>query len=103
MAETEISEKVILETVGRHATPPREVNPDDKIAALEIDSLSVVEIVIELEDELGIEIPFNAHSHNLDENSTVRDLVDHIIRMVNSPPPEPAEAEGDAGSEPSDG
>ena len=103
MAETEISEKVILETVGRHATPPREVKPDDKIAALEIDSLSVVEIVIELEDELGIEIPFNAHSHDLDEDSTVRDLVDHIIKMVNSPPPEPAKPEGDGEPEPSAG
>lgn len=68
---------VIQEVSG---VPAAEVTPEKSIVDdLDVDSLSMVEIGIALEDRLGVQIA----EDRLREISTINDLVDHIEHSLN--------------------
>ena len=69
----------MLEIIAEHAVgltvaPTRET----PIADLGIDSFSVVEIVYEVEEKLGVEVPFNANENPFGDMKTVGDLIDAV-------------------------
>ena len=60
---------------------PEVLRPDADLAALDIDSLSMIEILFEVEDEFRITIPSEPASWR-DQILTVGDLVDYVDRLV---------------------
>ena len=64
--------------VGLTSEPTRET----PIADLGIDSFSVVEIVYDVEDKLGMEIPFNANENPFGDMKTVGDLIDAVKALA---------------------
>lgn len=64
--------------VGLTSDPTRET----LITDLGIDSFSIVEIIYEVEEKLGIEVPFNANENPLGNMKTVGDLVDAVKKLA---------------------
>lgn len=64
--------------VGLTADPTR----DTLITDLGIDSFAVVEIIYEIEEKLGLEIPFNANENPLEGKKTVGDLIDVVKQLA---------------------
>lgn len=64
--------------VGLAGEPTR----DTPIADLGIDSFAVVEIIYEVEEKLGIEVPFNANENPLGNMKTVGDLIDAVKKLA---------------------
>lgn len=72
--EATLLEIIKEQAVGLTADPTRET----PIADLGIDSFAVVEIIYEVEEKLGIEVPFNANENPLGDMKTVGDLIDAV-------------------------
>ena len=77
-------EKPLLEIIKEHAVgltepPTRET----AIADLGIDSFSIVEIIYEVEEKLGVDVPFNANENPFGDMSTVGDLIDALQELIN--------------------
>lgn len=64
--------------IGLTSDPTRET----PIADLGIDSFSIVEIIYEVEEKLGIEVPFNANENPLGDMKTVGDLIDAVKKLA---------------------
>jgi len=64
--------------IGLTADPTR----DTPIGDLGIDSFSIVEIIYEVEEKLGIEVPFNANDNALAGMKTVGDLIDAVKKLA---------------------
>ena len=80
MSEMEAS---LLEIIKEHAVGlTGELNRDTPIADLGIDSFSVVEIIYEVEEKLGVEVPFNANENPFGEMSSVGDLIDALNKLI---------------------
>ncbi|MEL6360708.1 MAG: acyl carrier protein [Pseudomonadota bacterium] len=76
-------EPTLLDIIKDHAVglteaPTRETDIND----LGIDSFAVVEIIYEVEEKLGIEVPFNANENPLGDMKTVGDLIDGVKGLV---------------------
>jgi acyl carrier protein len=73
----------LLEIIKGHAIgltgDPTRATP---IADLGIDSFSIVEIIYEVEEKLGIEVPFNANENPLGAMKTVGDLIDAVKKLA---------------------
>lgn len=80
MAETE---QQLLDIIQEHAVgltePPTRATP---IADLGIDSFSIVEIVYEVEEKLGVEVPFNANENPFGDMTNVGDLIDALNALM---------------------
>lgn len=80
MAETE---QQLLDIIKDHAVgltePPTRETP---IADLGIDSFSIVEIIYEVEEKLGVEVPFNANENPFGDMKTVGDLIDALNDLM---------------------
>ena len=72
--ETALLEIIKENAVGLSGEPTRET----PITDLGIDSFAVVEIIYEVEEKLGIEVPFNANENPLAHMKTVGDLIDAV-------------------------
>lgn len=76
-------EQPLLEIIQEHAVgltkPPSRETP---IADLGIDSFSIVEIIYEVEEKLGVEVPFNANENPFGDMQTVGDLVDALNKLI---------------------
>jgi acyl carrier protein len=64
--------------VGLTSAPTR----DTLITDLGIDSFAVVEIIYEIEEKLGLEVPFNANENPLEGKKTVGDLIDVVKALA---------------------
>lgn len=64
--------------IGLTSDPTRET----AIADLGIDSFSIVEIIYEVEEKLGVEVPFNANENPLGNMKTVGDLIDGVKKLA---------------------
>lgn len=76
-------EATLLEIIKEHAvglTGP--VTRETLIADLGIDSFAVVEIIYEVEERLGIEVPFNANENPFGDMKTVGDMVDALKKLT---------------------
>lgn len=76
-------EAALLEIIKEHAVglagdPTR----DTPVADLGIDSFAVVEIIYEVEEKLGVEVPFNANENPLGDMKTVGDLIDAVKQLA---------------------
>jgi len=80
MAETE---QQLLNIINEHAVgltePPTRETP---IADLGIDSFSIVEIIYEVEENLGVEVPFNANENPFGDMKNVGDLIDALNNLM---------------------
>lgn len=80
MADMEAS---LLEIIKDHAVGlTGELRRDTPIADLGIDSFSVVEIIYEIEEKLGVEVPFNANENPFGDMATVGDLLDALDKLI---------------------
>ncbi|MEO1137526.1 MAG: acyl carrier protein [Pseudomonadota bacterium] len=80
MADMEAS---LLEIIKEHAVGlTGELNRNTPIADLGIDSFSVVEIIYEVEEKLGVEVPFNANENPFGDMTSVGDLIDALEKLI---------------------
>ena len=56
------------------------VTPDSTLLDLEIESLEVVEVIFEIEEQLNIEMPYNANQEK--DYQTVEDVLTVVERLV---------------------
>jgi len=71
-------------TLIQKRMPPetkRALEPADKLKDLGIDSLSVVELIFDLEEKFNIQIPYNANDTQ-PEFETVGEVIDAIRTVV---------------------
>lgn len=67
--------------VANFPLQPEAVHRDARLDALDIDSLSVVEVLFEVEDRFGIQIPSDSGSHR-NTLKTIGDLTDYVDSLV---------------------
>ena len=80
MAEIEAS---ILEIIKEHAVGlTGDLTRETLITDLGIDSFSVVEIIYEIEERLGVEVPFNANENPFGDMQSVGDLLDALDGLI---------------------
>ncbi|MBB5518335.1 acyl carrier protein [Amphiplicatus metriothermophilus] len=76
-------ETTLLEIIGEHAVGLAGAPTlDTPIADLGIDSFAVVEIVYEVEEKLGVEVPFNANENPFADMKTVGDLIEAVRKLA---------------------
>ncbi|MEM8771597.1 MAG: phosphopantetheine-binding protein [Pseudomonadota bacterium] len=76
-------EKPLLEIIKDHAVGLTEApTRETPIADLGIDSFSIVEIIYEVEEKLGVEVPFNANENPFGDMQTVGDLIDALESLI---------------------
>lgn len=76
-------EKQVLAIIQEHAPNANgEISRESAIDELGIDSFSVVEIIFDVEDKLGIEIPFNANDATLNSAKNVGQILDAVVKFV---------------------
>lgn len=59
-----------------------EITRDTKIEEAGIDSFGLVEIVFQIEDQLGIDVPYNANDGTFEGAETVGDLLNEVLSMI---------------------
>ncbi|MBT8471409.1 MAG: acyl carrier protein [Marinicaulis sp.] len=80
MAEIEAA---LMDIIKEHAVGlTDELTRETEINALGIDSFSVVEIIYEVEERLGVEVPFNANENPFGDMKTVGDLIDALNKLI---------------------
>ena len=67
--------------VANFPVQPDAVHRDARLDALDIDSLSVVEVLFEVEDRFGIQIPSDSGSQR-NTLKTIGDLTDYVDSLV---------------------
>lgn len=78
-------EPTLMEIIKEHAVGlTGELTRDTEIADLGIDSFSVVEIIYEVEEKLGVEVPFNANENPFGDMKTVGDMIDALNNLIKS-------------------
>ncbi|MEQ8177193.1 MAG: acyl carrier protein [Amphiplicatus sp.] len=76
-------EQELLAIIKNHAVGVSgDLTRDTPVADLGIDSFAIVEIVYEVEEKLGVEIPFNANQNPFGEMKTVGDLLDAVQSLM---------------------
>ncbi len=76
--ETTLLEIIKSHAVGLTGDPSRET----LITDLGIDSFSVVEIIYEVEEQMNVEVPFNANENPFGEMNTVGDMIDALEKLA---------------------
>ena len=76
-------EQELLAIIKNHAVGVSgDLTRDTPVADLGIDSFAIVEIVYEVEEKLGVEVPFNANQNPFGEMNTVGDLLDAVQSLM---------------------
>lgn len=73
----------IIEILKKHMKEPREVTPATELKDLGIESLDLAMIVFDIEDNFGIEIPYNANEE-VDAFATVGKVVEKVKEIIAS-------------------
>lgn len=77
------TEDKILEVIQKHAQDPTAaITRDSRIEDVGIDSYGLIEVIFELEDELGIDVPYNANDNTFGEAKTIGDLLDKLLALI---------------------
>jgi len=77
------TEEQILDVIRKHA--PEAVAPvtrDSRIEDTGIDSYGLIEVVFDLEEQLGTDIPYNANDASFADAETVGDLIDKLLALL---------------------
>lgn len=81
-------EQALLEIIKSHAVGlTGELTCETPVADLGIDSFAVIEIIYEVEEKLGVEMPFNANQNPFGEMKKVGDLVDALEKLMTEKKP----------------
>lgn len=76
-------EQELLAIIKNHAVGlSADLTRDTPVADLGIDSFAIVEIVYEVEEKLGVEVPFNANQNPFGDMKTVGDLLDAVQSLM---------------------
>jgi len=70
-----------LAIIAKH-TKDKTVQPTDKLADLGVESLDVIEMIMELEEKFDIHIHFNANDTEMKDFQTAGDIVNAIEKLV---------------------
>jgi acyl carrier protein len=70
-----------IQIISKHAKG-KSVQMNDKLADLGVESLDVIEMVMELEEKFDIHIPFNANDTEMKDFQSVGDIVRAIENLV---------------------
>ncbi len=81
----QISVDEILDVVAQKALIDRtQLTPETKLADLNISSLDMVDVIFELEDRFGVQLPFNANQSSA-SLQTLGDVIALVRKQL--PPP----------------
>lgn len=69
---------------GPGGEPDVVVTEDSRLDSLGLDSLALLEIIFEIEEELGIELPFDASNQEEYADVTVGDMIRRVEAMMAS-------------------
>jgi acyl carrier protein len=69
--------------IEAYALDRERLGPDAELATLGVDSLGLVELLFQIEDRFGVQIPGDAPT----DLRTVRDVVDYIDALLATRPP----------------
>ncbi len=73
----------ILKVIQKHAEDPTaQITRESRIADVGVDSYGLIEVIFELEDELGIDIPYNANDSTFGDAETIGDLLDKLLFLI---------------------
>ena len=78
---SDITQDIIALIQKRMPEGKKALDPADKLKDLGIDSLSVVELIFDLEEKFNIQIPYNANDTQ-PEFETVGEVIDAIRTVV---------------------
>jgi acyl carrier protein len=78
---TDVAADVVAIIVKRIVPPRPSLELQDKLAELGLDSLSLVELVLDFEEKFDIDIPYNANT-SFSDIRTVGDLTSAIQKLV---------------------
>jgi len=78
-----VSTGVIQLIAHKFGVMPHEVDSNQPIDQLDIDSLDIVETFFDLEQQFDIEIPYNLNEKNVGE-LTINDIVDMVKEAVDA-------------------
>jgi acyl carrier protein len=78
-----VTVKVIQLLAHKFGVMPHEINVNQPIEQLDIDSLDIVETFFDLEQQFNIEIPYNLNEKNVGE-LTINDIVDMVKEAVDA-------------------
>lgn len=70
-----------IQIIAKHAKG-KAIQLDDKLADLGVESLDVIEMVMELEEKFDVHIPFNANDTEMKDFQTVGDIVRAVENLV---------------------
>jgi len=70
-----------IQIISKHAKG-KSVQMNDKLTDLGVESLDVIEMVMELEEKFDIHIPFNANDTEMKDFQSVGDVVRAIENLV---------------------
>lgn len=70
-----------VQIIAKHAKG-KAVQMSDKLTDLGVESLDVIELVMELEEKFDIHIPFNANDTEMKDFQSVGDIVRAIENLV---------------------
>ncbi|MGE0666218.1 MAG: acyl carrier protein [Sphingomonadales bacterium] len=77
------TEEQILDIIRKHT--PDAATPITRGSRLEdtgIDSYGLIEVVFDLEEQLGTDIPYNANDKSFADAETVGDLIDKLLDLL---------------------
>lgn len=77
------TQQQILEIIQKHAQgAPVTITADTLLEESGIDSYGLIEVVFELEEALGIDIPYNANDNVFNDARTIGDLLDRLQALI---------------------
>jgi len=81
MPEVEQAYSIIAEVLARSIGEEIVVTPDTQLSALALDSLSLVEVIFEIEERFNVELPFNINDFARDQGQEgpVGDLIAMVV------------------------
>ena len=81
--ENEIKEKIRAIIAQHVRRQPSELLDDTKLTEFGVESLDAIEIVFAIEEEFGIEIPYNANEPDTFNMTTLKDVTKSVENVIN--------------------
>jgi acyl carrier protein len=73
-------ERVQTVLAKKYSLPPETISPESTLESLGLDSLDLIELLFDVEDEFGIRIPQDGGSAL--KTATIQDIIDSVQKLV---------------------
>jgi acyl carrier protein len=80
-----IFERVRAIITKKYSLEPERITPESTLESLELDSLDLIELLFDVEDEFQIRLPRDGGSDL--KTATVQDIIDTIQKLASPEPP----------------